>query len=194
MKKVYMHRVNGDKASKGSLGFYEYYEYIVKDGALYSTHTRSPILPDGYRARLWRLETPEGIEAYLAKHDITPLPLWNRRFEVGDGATVVLWSDRKAYTVVAVSKTGKTITLQQDKQHLVNGPTSGETDALTVTPGGFAAHVSGVQRWHCERDPEGPMTKATLRKNGEWVLKGTATSERGCRVFRGRAPHYDYNF
>ncbi len=110
-------------------------------------------------------------------------------FSVGDGATVVLYSDRHAYTVVAVSKSGKTITLQRDKATLLNSAGSGEPDALVFEPGGFAGHTSGVQRWAYEEDEDGKTIKASLRKDGRWRV-----SKSGERVKPGRHEHYDFNF
>jgi hypothetical protein len=122
---------------------------------------------------------------------------------VGMGATVTLWSDSHAYTVIAVSKSGKQITLQRDKAVLLNGRDSGESDALEFTSGGFLGHVEGRQRYRYERDPNGATIKATLRSyttrwDGKryycWRQVGTPT-HRGIRVAVGRrAEHYDYNF
>lgn len=112
-------------------------------------------------------------------------------FKAGDGATIHLYSDSHAYTVIAVSKGGKKITLQRDKCKLLNGASSGEKDALTFTPGGFCGHTSGVQRWDMQPDPNGGVTVATLRKDGRWRQRGCRTSG---RVTAGRHEHYDYNY
>ena len=119
-------------------------------------------------------------------------------FRVGDGATFTLYTDRQACTVIKVSPSGKTITLRYDKQKLLNGPSSGEPDALTVHPGGFAMHVTGRQRWHTEPDLDGTVIKASLRTlpSGRqvWKQTGHPTRSPGCSVTPGRHPYYDYNY
>lgn len=113
---------------------------------------------------------------------------------IGDGATILCWSDRKAATVVSVSPSGKSITLQHDHCTLLNGPTSEEPDALECHPGGFSAHVSGTQRWETSPNPDGILEVFTLRSNGRYVLKGQpARGGRSCKVGQ-RRPHYDFNF
>jgi hypothetical protein len=62
-----------------------------------------------------------------------------REFVVGDGATTCGWSDRHAGTVIA--RTAKTMKIQYDKATLLNGPDSGEKDALKFSPGGFVGHT-----------------------------------------------------
>jgi len=110
--------------------------------------------------------------------------------KVGDGATVYGWTDRRAYTVIAVSKSGRTITIQRDSAKLLNGPNSGEPDALHFEGGGFCGHTSGVQRYEIKPDPNGEIRKASLRKDGKWREANSTT-----RVEVGeRFEFYDYNF
>jgi hypothetical protein len=122
---------------------------------------------------------------------------------VGQGATYTLYTDSYACTVVSVSKSGKSAVLQRDKATLLNGANSGEADALVFSPGGFAAHVSGVQRYSYETDPEGETFKVSRRAvkvRGKvvgyvWKRCGHATKSPGCSVsFGHRSEHYDYNF
>jgi hypothetical protein len=121
---------------------------------------------------------------------------------VGEGATHTLWTDAKAHTVVRVSASGKTAWIQRDKVTLLNGANSGEDDALVMTPGGFAAHTEGAQRYEYERDYNGSVLKVTRRvlktRDGEkviWKPVGAKTQSPGNRVtFDGRFEHYDYNF
>lgn len=108
-------------------------------------------------------------------------------FEIGEGVTVNHYSDSQAHTVIGVSKSGKTLTLQRDKATLLNGPSSGESDALVMIPGGFAAHTTGTQRWSYERDEAGVISKARLTKKG-WRVRTTYS------MSLGRHEHYDYNF
>jgi len=113
---------------------------------------------------------------------------------VGMGATLCGWSDSTPLTVIAFAASGKKIVCQEDKATLLNGPQSGEPDALQVYPGGFCAHVEGTQRYAYERNPEGRTYTATLRKNGKWVLVGES-AKGGTRIHVGqRRKHYDYNF
>jgi hypothetical protein len=127
-------------------------------------------------------------------------------FTIGDGATVHGYSDAHAYTVVAVTRT--TITLRRDKATLLNGPDSGEPDALKVTPGGFCCHTDGRQRYAYEADPNGHLVVARLRKaprkcwepkndgSGEYhhVHRADFRTAGGARVTEGRGEHYDFNF
>lgn len=103
--------------------------------------------------------------------------------KVGDGATVHGWSDSHAYTVVAVSASGKTVTLQRDSVKLNDG---WRPDAI---PGGFFAHVAnnGSQKWDMTPDPNGAKVKARLTKRG-WRSAGSKVSLGVKREF------YDYNF
>lgn len=110
--------------------------------------------------------------------------------KVGMGVTINYYTDRRAATIVDVSPGGGHFWLVEDKQQLLNHPSSGEPDALQCSPGGFAAHISGKQRWHTEPDPDGVKRKVTLRKNGKWGLVGETTMV----ILGVRSPHYDYNF
>lgn len=107
-----------------------------------------------------------------------------REFAPGDGATVHGYSDADAYTVT--KRTAKTLTLRADKQTLLNGANSGESDALHFAPGGFMGHTGGRQRWQCEPDENGRTVTARLTSRG-WETDGK-------RVTAGRSPHYDFNF
>ena len=134
-------------------------------------------------------------------------PEVKNEFKVGDGASVCFYSDTEAYTVIKV--TPKTITLQRDKATLLNGFKSGEPDALQISPGGFSGHTSGEQRYKIERDPNGSIIKAHMRKRPRKVwTKGAGTDYEGqyadvykadfrwgsARIIEGRHEHYDYNF
>jgi hypothetical protein len=111
----------------------------------------------------------------------------NELLTVGQGATICLWSDRKAYTVIRRTRTRAW--LQRDRATLINGLGSGEPDALQFAPGGFMGHTSGQQRYAYSPDPEGRVEVASMRKDGSWRMCGT-----GSRVIAGRHEHYDYNF
>jgi len=124
-------------------------------------------------------------------------------YKVGDGATLCGWSDRHAYTVIAV--TPQSITLQRDKATLLNGFNSGEPDALIMTPGGFAGHTEGTQRYSYEPNPNGEICVARMKKK---LRKVWTEGEDGkysyvthphfmncsSTVVPGRSENYDYNF
>lgn len=112
---------------------------------------------------------------------------------VGAGVSICGYSDRHACSIIEVSKSGKSIKVQRDKAVLLNGPQSGEEDALHFSPGGFCGHMSGRQRYSYEADPEGGVRTFSLRKNGRWVQKGES-AKGGSRLIEGRSEHYDYNF
>lgn len=103
-------------------------------------------------------------------------------FAVGDGATSHIGSDAHAWTVTAVSPSGKTITIQRDKA------TIDPAFKPDFHPGGFVGHVSNShdQSYSYEPDPNGVIRQARLTKRG-W-------SSAGMPVTKGRREFYDYNF
>jgi hypothetical protein len=131
-------------------------------------------------------------------------------FKVGDGATFVAYSDRRAYTVIKV--TAQSVTLQRDKATLLNGHKSTEADKLTFTPGGFVGHTEGVQRYAYEADPNGEIIVARLKRKPRkaslecqyWTKfdDGSIRSHKlvphfaagSAMVVPGRSEHYDFNF
>lgn len=104
------------------------------------------------------------------------------RFEAGDGASVRLHTDAHAYTVIRVSPSGKTITLQRAKATL------DPEWKPEVIPGGFAGHTANdrTQRWTYEPDPDGAVTTARFTRSG-WMRQGQ-------RVSHGYYEYYDHNF
>jgi len=112
-------------------------------------------------------------------------------FQIGDGATVCMWSDRFAATVIEASE--KRVVIQYDKQELLNGMRSGEADALQCAVGGFMGHVSGAQRWSYERNEQGRTAVYTLRRNGQWIRKGDEMRG-GQKLVKGRSAYTDFNF
>jgi hypothetical protein len=102
---------------------------------------------------------------------------------VGQGATICHYSDRTACTIIAVSASGKTISLQPDHAELDNWKPK-------MVPGGFAAHCTNQseQKYKYRPNPEAPIWKARLRKDG---LYRTTNNE---RVTQGRHQFHDYNF
>ena len=101
----------------------------------------------------------------------------------GMKVTVCYHSDRKVFTIVKVSPSGKQITLRECFQKL-----DAEASDLTVPTGGFAAHVSGTQVWRVESDLNGYVMKANFS------TKLNKFTGEGNTVINGSHPHYDYNF
>lgn len=97
--------------------------------------------------------------------------------KVGDGATMLFWTDRKAGTVISVSKSGKRIEVQQDKAI--------RTDSYGM---------SDSQSYRYEADPNGTVRAFTKRKNGQFIREGDSMRG-GQRVAIGyRNEYFDYSF
>lgn len=109
----------------------------------------------------------------------------NREIEVGDGVTMYLYSDRKAYTVIA--KTAKTITIQRDKA--IRDPGF----KPEWVPGGFSAICTNSedQKWTYERDPNGEIVRCRWSEKYGRYQTG---SDGSIAIGRGRHEYYDYNF
>jgi hypothetical protein len=95
------------------------------------------------------------------------------KVERGMGATICHWSDRTPATVIDMTASGKTITLQADKY------------TRTDDNG-----MSEDQSYEYERDPNGTIYRATLRKDGRYRLVGSKE-----QVSLGsRRKYHDYSF
>jgi hypothetical protein len=136
-------------------------------------HIVSLLTPRFTDGRNWRIEAVKAVG--YANGGVKP----------GMGATVSGYSDRAAYTIVAVSDSGKTLTLQRDKATL---SPDFKPDFI---PGGFAGHVAnqGDQTYSYAADTNGELIKVRLRKNGRFYTKGGAPVTIGIR-----SEFYDYNF
>jgi hypothetical protein len=100
----------------------------------------------------------------------TPTP------EVGMGATLLSWTDRKAATIIEVSKSGKKITVQPDKATRTDSNGMSESQSYTYEP-----------------NPKAYTTEYSLRQNGRWVRVGDSMT--GSSLIVGlRDEHYDYSF
>ncbi len=101
-------------------------------------------------------------------------------WSVGDGATLHLYTDAHAYTVIRV--TAKTITIQRDKA--IPDP-NWKRD---FTPGGFFGHTANDREltYTYEPDPDGVTRIVRLTKHG-WMARGQ-------HVTKGRHEFYDSNF
>lgn len=93
--------------------------------------------------------------------------------EVGMGATQICWTDRHAFTVIEVSKSGKRCKVQADK-------------AIRTDKNG----MSECQEYTYEPDPKGYVRELSLRRDGKWKAVGTT------ELFRlgHREEYYDYSF
>lgn len=91
--------------------------------------------------------------------------------EVGMGATNLCWTDRHAYTIIEVSKSGKTIKVQAD--------TAIRTDGYGMTDG---------QSYRFEPNANGAVYTVRLTKRG-WRSK-----EAGAFAIGYRSEYYDFGF
>jgi hypothetical protein len=92
---------------------------------------------------------------------------------VGQGVTICLWSDCEPATIIEVSRSGKRITIQEDKW------------TRTDNNG-----MSELQDYDYEPNPDGTIHVASLRKDGTFRLAKSKT-----RVsLRGRRKFHDFSF
>jgi hypothetical protein len=109
------------------------------------------------------------VNAIMANSAIQP--------EVGMGATILSWTDRHAATIVEVSKSGKSIVVQEDHAKRTDDRGMSEWQTYEHTP-----------------NTDAPRVTYTLRKNGSWVKQGD-TLKGGRRVAIGvRNHYYDFSF
>ena len=121
------------------------------------------------------------IEEFVRNFDSRYLTPGNAK--VGDGATVVLYTDRYAGTIIKV--TPQTITVQRDTAKLVP---EFKPDWI---PGGFSCICTNNedQDYTYERDEQGEVY--TFR----WSEKHQSYGRPGhLRAIKGRREFYDYNF
>lgn len=91
--------------------------------------------------------------------------------EIGDGVTILHWTDRTAATVVWVSKTGKTVHIQEDNAK--------RTDSNGM---------SECQTYEFTRNTDAVVMHARLTPKGWKIVKGN-------RILIGRRDaYYDYSF
>lgn len=109
---------------------------------------------------------------YLMRTSEQPEPV------VGMGATIVMWSDRRAVTVIGVTRDHgyDTVRVQFDK--VTRTDTNGMSEA---------------QSYSYEPDPDGAIRVYTLRKNGRWVRRGETMSGETLLIGH-REEYYDYSF
>ena len=95
----------------------------------------------------------------------------NKTPAVGDGATILGWTDRHPATVIEVSPSGKTIRIQED-------------DAERTDSNG----MSEIQSYKFKANPKGAIHEVRLTKKGWKIVKGS-------RVLVGhREKYHDFSF
>lgn len=90
---------------------------------------------------------------------------------VGEGATVIMWSDRRPGTVVAISASGKTVIVREDSYRRVDGNGVSESQEYEISP-----------------DPKGYVYTFRATKRGWRSKEGFGVT------FGHRNAYYDYNF
>ena len=95
--------------------------------------------------------------------------------EIGMGATKLMYTDRQAFTIVDVSKNGKTITVQRDKTTRTDSNGMSESQSYTY-----------------ECDTDGETIKVSLRKDGRWRETGSRNGT--CFLIGHRIEYHDYSF
>ena len=97
--------------------------------------------------------------------------------KVGDGATILGWTDRKACTVVEISANGKRVVVQRDIATRTDS--NGMSDAQSYE---YAADINGARY------------AFTLRRNGRWIAEGSPAKSGTCCAIGYRNAYYDYSF
>jgi hypothetical protein len=98
--------------------------------------------------------------------------------KVGDGATILSWSDRHAGTVIAIEKTGE-IKVQQDTAKVVSG----------------SPH-DGSAVYEYERNPEGTVLtfKAVSRGKDKGKIRENGRKDGRSVIFGRREEYFDPHF
>lgn len=97
---------------------------------------------------------------------------------VGMGATILYYSDRRAATIVEVSKNKKTVVVQRDYAQ--------RTDNFGMTDSG--------QCYAYSPNPYTEKQTFTLRKNGTYVRQGDALRNGAILRIGERDEHHDFSF
>lgn len=107
----------------------------------------------------------------LAGNNDRPTP------EVGMGATVCMYSDRHACTIVEVNGRGTRVVVQED--------TATRTDRNGL---------SDAQSYEYTPNPDAARDVFTLRKNGRWVRQGESTTGGTALSIGHRSKFHDFSF
>lgn len=95
---------------------------------------------------------------------------------VGDGATVLFWSERHAATVIEVL-TPKKIVVQRDIATRTDKNGMSESQSYSFAP-----------------NPAGEKWVVTQRRNGQWVVEGESMRNGTVVSLGSRSEYYDYSF
>lgn len=96
---------------------------------------------------------------------------------IGMGATELLYSDRHAYTVIAVAASGKRATIQQDTS--IRSDQNGMSDS---------------QSYRYEANPDGALKEIKLYRDGHWHIYTPGYGKGSVVMLGGRQEYYDYSF
>lgn len=111
-------------------------------------------------------------------HRLTPATA-----KVGDGATVCLWSDQHAATIIKVTKAS--VTVRYDKA------TRDPNFKPEFVIGGFAAHCTNQEEQTYTYEPDENGAVETYRWSNKECRYGTYNNP---HLIAGRHEFYDYNF
>lgn len=155
------------------------YEYIMADRHFEQIAGRYEIAMKGGKHQIANMIVGE-IEKFIREYDERHLTPAN--VEVGLGATVCLYSDRFAGTIIKKTKT--TITVQKDIATLK------EDFKPKFEVGGFAGHCvnQDEQAYTYERNENGSTQVFRWSKKHNCYMNGSR------RLIKGRKEYYDYNF
>ena len=97
--------------------------------------------------------------------------------EPGMGATLLMWSDRHAYTIDTVSASGKRLTARRD-------------NATRTDDGGM---TDSGQTYDFSYNPDAAPETFSLRVNGRWIRSGEGLNGTVLRIGE-RYKYHDFSF
>jgi hypothetical protein len=97
----------------------------------------------------------------------------NTEAAVGVGVTEIMWTDRRAGTIIEVKRNGRTLVVQYD-------------EAIRTDANG----MSDAQSYRFERNTDAATREFTLRKDGTYRVKGGS----GRLILGVRDAYHDYSF
>lgn len=135
---------------------------------LYQNRDKS-LTTDDAREFKWYIENIDPLNEQKKQLERQIIRETNLNVKVGDGATLCLYTDREAYTII--KRTAKTITIQRDK-------------AIRTDDNG----MSDCQDYRYERDYDG------IIRTARWSEVKGCFMYNGMRIATGRYEYYDYSF
>lgn len=97
--------------------------------------------------------------------------------EVGMGATICMFSDRHAVTVIEVNKDKTRVVVQRDKATRTDKNEMSDSQTYSYAP-----------------DANGAKETYTLRKSGRWVKQGDSMKNGTGLRLGERSEHFDFGF